>query len=618
MGELRGRAPPGRSELRRLLVPAFGGGLAFKSALPSSVRALHPRAHTLSRIAEAKLATRVTRGEERQHWERRLRAMAAGSAVRLQSSHFAGRQSNESMLPPGTRYKILVGRAPPFVFIDPDTSLGIERYSGYSIDLVELIAKRLGFEYDIEGEAGVGSSAIIAAVQNGTNGYNMATSAFTITSSRLAVVRFTQPFFDLGLRIVHEPKPLEPSVFRIFIPFEGAVWGCIAGCFALIALCLAFFEASYNDSEFRSNSINNLFLSMYYTFQTVVQQVSMQAETTEGRLTLMGAMAFFFIIAATYTAELASFLTLSKVFQIITDVDHNGEINQIDLAEYVHVIAILAGSSIESWLLNEVMDPGQPRSYRVCYSSVECLTMVKNGSVAGTVLDGPFAEYLLASNSDFDGLELLGSPMNLQGYGVILREADPNLNLFDQAVLSLRESGALEELRQKWFPALLVSTNEDDQLQAVTLDEISGIFIILGLFLAAAWIYWIIRYLLIRSGRLIDHRNEPNLSKPPYGRVEDQTDMLRKLLADGSLPERTIRNRLLMKSALETSIRADSSRLESTASANARSTVLHGIGSDQHSVNSDDPNAPTGLGFSSQFASVPTKAMGTSNSCRMM
>ncbi|KAA8490735.1 Glutamate receptor ionotropic, kainate 2 [Porphyridium purpureum] len=487
-------------------------------------------------------------------------------------------------LPPGTHYDIIVGRAPPFVFIDPDTSLGIERYSGYSVDLIEILSVMLNFTYTIQGEAGVGSTAVISQVVDENNTINMAISAFTITSARLAIVDFTQPFFLLGLRIVHNPRPDSQDLWRIFVPFEPLVWGLIVVAFVVILLSYALFEHGLNDAEFRGRPIKDVFLSLYYVFQTAVQQSTPLPETTEGRLLMIGSTAFFFILAATYTAELASFLTANKVFELISDVDQNGEINEIDVASVSEILTLLADSSIESWFVQNALQ-NAPRNYQYCYRSFECLEMVANGTAGATILDAPAAEYLLGTEASFSSLELLGAVMNPQGYGIVLRQDDPNTPFFNRAILLLRETSMLAQLRALWFPALRVG-DSDDALDPVTIQEVGGIFIILAIILGIAWLFYIVRWILYRTKAVEDHRHEPNLTKPPDQRVREQNAMLMKLLTHGRLPERSVRTRLLMKSALETSIDADRRRVDMPdaygSGRGSKSGVLHGF-EDAHS-----------------------------------
>ncbi|XP_037035873.1 glutamate receptor ionotropic, kainate 1-like [Bradysia coprophila] len=116
---------------------------------------------------------------------------------------------------------------------------GNARYEGYIIDLLDLLAKNLGFSYDVQivedhryGAMHNGKwDGLIGEVRSGRA--KIGAAAITITSLREAAVDFTIPFINLGISILYkrstDGKALPFTNVEELAAAETIKVGCVLG-----------------------------------------------------------------------------------------------------------------------------------------------------------------------------------------------------------------------------------------------------------------------------------------------------------------------------------------------------------------------------------------------------
>ena len=81
----------------------------------------------------------------------------------------------------------------PFEFLNQETG----KYDGFDIELVDAIAKEVGFEYELKP---MDFSGLIPALQ--TNSLDMVIAGVTIKEERKQVIDFSRPYYDAGTLIL--------------------------------------------------------------------------------------------------------------------------------------------------------------------------------------------------------------------------------------------------------------------------------------------------------------------------------------------------------------------------------------------------------------------------------
>ncbi|CAH8566410.1 unnamed protein product [Schistosoma turkestanicum] len=225
----------------------------------------------------------------------------------------------------------------PIKFDAYDRPLGTpDAWMGYCIDLLNHIASDVGFNYTVhitpDRQYGSGID-----VGNGTIFYNgimgelireeadMAVAGFTITYEREKLVDFSTPWMTLGGSILFtRPKSQKPSLFSFLQPLSPQVWLYVG--FTYLAVCLCLFVAARlsphewtathpceEGGDTRKNQFT-LLNSFYYNVSALLNQGTELAPHATSTRLLTGVWWFFaLIIIATYTANLAAFLTVENM-----------------------------------------------------------------------------------------------------------------------------------------------------------------------------------------------------------------------------------------------------------------------------------------------------------------
>ncbi|CAM9260924.1 unnamed protein product [Chrysoparadoxa australica] len=380
--------------------------------------------------------------------------------------------------------QVVVLSAPPFVFIDGSEEEGFV-YSGLSIGLMEQLGENLNFTYQLSHlDDDTPTNTVIDMMEVGT--FDMAISWITINSPRWQKVSFSYPYYDLGLAFVYAKETAEVSsgIWALFDPFSPGLWLSIFVAVVAIILSLYLFEATQNLDIRNANNYIALGRSSYITFALLAQQLTHKPETLAGYLASLGALTFAFIVGASYTAELASFLTARKVntSQFTFAAIKSGNFPQDE-------IALRLGGAVENSYRRDVLGCGttcnsEQLLYRGCKTTDECLEMVSNGTVKAIILDSPVANYLVSNT--YCNLQTSSDLFDLQHYGIVLRPGSPIMNELSLEVLRIRESGLILQLDGQYIFTDTCAQQDDsgDDQGQLTAWDLGGIFIILGVFLS--------------------------------------------------------------------------------------------------------------------------------------
>lgn len=224
-------------------------------------------------------------------------------------------------------YRVITVIHPPFVMYNKETS----EYYGFCIDLLNEIKDALGFQYEIrEVEDKLYGNLSPNGSWSGTmkelieKRADIALGSLWVTAERERVVDFTVPYYDLvGLSIMMLKTKTSTSLFKFLTVLENEVWFCILAAYLFTSVLLWIFDRwspySYqnnrekykNDDEKREFSLRECF---WFCMTSLTPQGGGEApKNLSGRLVAATWWLFGFIIIASYTANLAAFLTVSRL-----------------------------------------------------------------------------------------------------------------------------------------------------------------------------------------------------------------------------------------------------------------------------------------------------------------
>ncbi|XP_063992990.1 ionotropic receptor 25a [Diachasmimorpha longicaudata] len=448
-------------------------------------------------------------------------------------------------------FRVVTVITPPFVMYDPET----DEWSGYCIDLLDNIRNILHFEYEIrevaDGEFG---SMTPDGTWNGMVGElkdkraDIALGTISVMAERENVVDFTVPYYDLvGISILMRKQKAATSLFKFLTVLENDVWLCILASYFFTSFLMWLFDRwspySYqnnrekykDDEEKREFSLKEC---LWFCMTSLTPQGGGEApKNLSGRLVAATWWLFGFIIIASYTANLAAFLTVSRLETPVESLDGLSKQYKIQYAPvrpseaytYFDRMAKIETRFYEIWkdmslndslsdaeraelavwdypvsdkytkMFQAMKEAGFPKSKEEAVQRVRRELQNSSQTDFAFIGDATDIRYLEMTNCD---LIMVGEEFSRKPYAIAVQQGSPLKDQFNNAILHLLNKRILEQLKNKWWaknPAKKTCEKEDDQSEGISIQNIGGVFIVIFVGIALACItlafeYWWYRH----------------------------------------------------------------------------------------------------------------------------
>nr|CAD7433710.1 unnamed protein product [Timema monikensis] len=238
-----------------------------------------------------------------------------------------------------TFYRIVTVVQKPFIMYDGVDEKGKKKFKGYCIDLINEIRNLSQFEYEIfeapdqrfgnMDENGRWDGMIKELVEKRAD---IALGSLSVMAERENVVDFTVPYYDLvGITILMKKPKAPTSLFKFLTVLEQDVWLCILAAYFFTSFLMWVFDRwspysyqnnreKYKDDEEKREF--NLKECLWFCMTSLTPQGGGEApKNLSGRLVAATWWLFGFIIIASYTANLAAFLTVSRLDTPVESLD---------------------------------------------------------------------------------------------------------------------------------------------------------------------------------------------------------------------------------------------------------------------------------------------------------
>lgn len=113
-------------------------------------------------------------------------------------------------------------------------------------------------------------------------------------------------------------------------------------------------------------------------------------------------------------------------------------------------VATISGSTSEAWLRGVGSGGGLKVTVATFSNVPDCLGALKSGAVQAVVFDASILRYYV-SKDEGNHVMLVGPLFERNNYGFGLQPDSPLRERINRALLVIKERGAGEELRRKWF-----------------------------------------------------------------------------------------------------------------------------------------------------------------------
>lgn len=324
---------------------------------------------------------------------------------------------------------------PPFVIYESRV------YGGFEIELAALIGTQLGRDVEIYAVDTVAKQ--IDDVSRGAA--DVALGGVAITQSREERIDFSLPVLDTGLTIL---VPTESdrgilgqigSFLRTIassdLPWLLAVFGVVV----LIAAHLIWLTERRNNPDFAEDYGKGIWDSFYWSVVTMstVGYGDKVARGNLGRLLALVWIAAGTLVFATFTAAMASALAVEEIrADILGPTDLPG-----------HRVATVSESAGQAYLASLGVSPVLVDDIEAAYR------LLDDKAVDAVLFDAPVLRFHATREGEGE-VDTVGPDFEDVQYGIVVAQGAGELReQINLALLEIIESGAYEQLHDKWFGA---------------------------------------------------------------------------------------------------------------------------------------------------------------------
>jgi ABC-type amino acid transport substrate-binding protein len=413
------------------------------------------------------------------------------------------RRGAQTCRPASGTFRVTTMREPPFVIYDPNNTWKDEAhngpYTGFVIDMMERLAQELNFTYTMSEPADMKYGSIINGVGNGMVGEimnctaDLAGAAMAITSERSQVIQFTKPYIEAGKTfLAYKPVVEPPGLWSFLNPFDVKTRIVVIACllvvsvvFAVLGKFNAYREVVKPKRHRRRRNVKWPGNSFWFIYTTFMQQGPDAIPSNAGKTLVAGWFFFCLVIVATYTANLAAFLTVKNFEDTVQSLD--------DLAHQTDIVyGTVADTSIVEFFKTSTIELHQNMYWYMTHTPNALVDTAEDAydrirSEKGKYIfiwDEPILDYV--ASREPCNTQVVGRAFVPDGYGIAMPKGMPYESEFSLAILKMRETAVIENLRRKWLqsgPCSSASTSSQAVTDAeeIRLNDLAGIFTILGL-----------------------------------------------------------------------------------------------------------------------------------------
>ena len=461
--------------------------------------------------------------------------------------------------------RIVIYLQPPFIMSRPKngTNHGEVEYYGYCIDLLEMIMAKMQnasetrdgqpwhFTYSLYavpdgkfGEKDVNTGkwdGIIGQIH--TMQADIGLGPIAVMAERETVVDFTVPYYDLiGINILMKKAAVPSHLFKFLTVMDTSVWFTILASYLLAAFLLFAYDRispySYRhnkegwaDEKRRDFSMKEC---LWFCMTSLTPQGGGEGpQSLSGRLVAATWWTYGFFAIAAYTANLAAFLTVSRLDSTTESLDHLSHQFRIRYATqadteplvYFKRMAYIEHKFYQIWKnmsLNMNLSPAERSKYSVWdypisdkytkmlgqmyqakmpKSYAEGVRRVRESPSAqegfAFVTDAVSVKFAINAHCD---LHSIGNEFSRKPVALVVQQNTTLKDRLSSAILKLLNERKLESLKEHWWKKYSVKCEDTKKSSdGISIHNIGGVFIVIFAGVILACITLVIEYIMLRA-----------------------------------------------------------------------------------------------------------------------
>ncbi|GJQ75980.1 hypothetical protein Trydic_g18034 [Trypoxylus dichotomus] len=385
-----------------------------------------------------------------------------------------------------------------------DVLEGNDALEGFSMDIIDNIAKMLNFSYKfvLTENNKYGSYDREKKTWDGLikdildRRAHLAICDLTITQERRSAVDFSLPFMTLGISILYsKPTPQERDIFAFMDPLDPVVWMYIITACISITLIMFFLTRfapgdwenpnPYDPNPEELENVWDLKNSLWLILgSTMSQSCDILPKGISSRMGISMWWFMILIISSSYTANLSAFLTTSRMGPTIDNAESLVKQNKIKYG-------VLSGGSTMSFFKNSNFSTYQKMWAQM--SQAKPSVFVKDNAEGvkrvKTTKNQLYAFLMESSSIEYETerdceLKQVGGRLDSKGYGIAMPVNAPYRGSINNCILKMQEDGTLRKLKEKWWKQMHGGGACEDEPESSSSDmklalaNIGGVFIV--------------------------------------------------------------------------------------------------------------------------------------------
>ncbi|OXA63208.1 Glutamate receptor ionotropic, kainate 2 [Folsomia candida] len=381
-------------------------------------------------------------------------------------------------------FRIGIVNFPPWTMKDEKTG----EWVGYCIDLANGIANKMNFEYDLVVSEGFGKRMPPNGRWNGLTGdlkIDIAVAAYIMTSEREEFIDFVSPYYEQSGLIITMKRPVvKNSLFKFMTVLRTEVWLSILGATIATGFMLWFldkfspYSAQNNPQKYKTFRKFTLKESFWFALTSFTPQGGGEPPKAFSGRTLVAAYWIFVVLMlATFTANLAAFLTVERMQSPIRNLEHlaaqsSVKYSVVNVSTAMTFFKNMANAEeilYQMWRNLTLTAPSSAREYVVweypiremyihIHSVIQSATPVLNMSegFSRVLSDDYFAFIHDAAQTKYEvfrncNLTLIGEPFAEAPYALAVAQGNPLQDDISMAILQLQTERFFETLSARYW-----------------------------------------------------------------------------------------------------------------------------------------------------------------------
>ncbi|KAJ3695398.1 hypothetical protein LUZ60_000775 [Juncus effusus] len=363
--------------------------------------------------------------------------------------------------------------------------------TGYCIDVFDAVMKKLpyhvSYEYVPYKDSSKSYNNFVYQVY--LNKFDAIVGDTTITANRTNYVDYTFPYTDSGMSMVVPVKIDTSKTMWIFLqPLTAKLWLTSLAFFFFTGIAVWLIEHRINIA-FRGRKWHQVGLVFYFAFSTLVFAHTEKLQSNLSRILVTIWVFVVLILTSSYTASLASMLTVQQLTPTITDVN--------ELLRRGDYIGYQSGSFVVAFLLKRLdFDPRKMRIYSTVDEYAAALAKGSaNGGVSAIFDEIPYLKVFLGKYCA--NHTMVGPTYKTDGFGFVFPKGSPLVADVSRAILNVTEGDEMTQIQNKWFfePSACPSQTSGLGSSSLGFRSFAGLFIITGVISSLMIIFFLVRYI---------------------------------------------------------------------------------------------------------------------------